>query len=62
MADHANNFDPDSGPRAPARSVEKDSSLWADRQVDIAALRRWFIRRVAAEAVRELKREQHDER
>jgi hypothetical protein len=57
MADPANNFDSSEGPRAPARSVSDDLPLWAGREVDIAALRRWFVRRIAEEALKEIKRE-----
>ena len=62
MADARNNFARSKAPRATARSDGEDPILWADREIDIAALRQWFIRRVAAEALEQIKREQGDER
>jgi hypothetical protein len=51
-----------------SRSPEKqclgqDALLsWADREIDMGAVRRFFIRRIALEAIEELKREQKDVR
>jgi hypothetical protein len=48
------------GPRAASEAPalpDDGAACWNERELDLAALRRWFIRRVAAEAVRELKRE-----
>jgi hypothetical protein len=37
------------------------ASCWQGREIDLAGIRRWFIRRVAQEALKELAREdQHD--
>ncbi len=61
MAEPTDNLASPTAPRAPARSVEADHPLWVDREIDIAALRRWFVRRIAAEALEQLKRERQDD-
>ena len=50
--------------RAPPRAAISAQALpkevepcWNARNVDIAGIRQWFIRRVALEALKELKRE-----
>ena len=35
---------------------------WADRKIDMGVVRRFFIRRIALEAIEEFKREQKDVR
>ncbi len=57
MAEPTDNLTSPTAPRAPARSDEADYPLWVDREIDIAALRRWFVRRIAAESLEQLKRE-----
>jgi hypothetical protein len=48
---------PRAGVDAPALS-DPPSACWNERELDLAAVRRWFIQRIARQAVAELKREE----
>ena len=58
MRNPQENLPPEKPSRAIARSnSDENLASWSSRDIDIAALRRWFIHRVALEAVKELNRE-----
>jgi hypothetical protein len=62
MRDSKENFQPEIPSRATARTVFDGAAVsWMKREIDIAALRRFFIRCIAAEAMRELNRERQNE-
>jgi hypothetical protein len=61
MAEAPHNSESKTGPRASARSGESDQPLWAGREVDIDALRRWFVRRIAMESLAQIKKERKHE-
>jgi len=58
MGETKENFQSKSTSRAPARLVIGEIPLsWAEREIDIEAVRRWFIHRIAQEAIQELQQE-----
>jgi hypothetical protein len=64
MKEVEENFQGQNPSRAPARPVLADIPLsWANREIDIEGIRRFFIRYAAQAAVEQLKCEdQHDKR
>lgn len=52
-----------SSPSPEKPCIGQDALLsWADRKIDMGVVRRFFIRRIALEAIEEFKREQKDVR
>jgi hypothetical protein len=62
MGESKENLLPENHSRATARADSAEIPLsWAPRGIDIAAMRRWFIHRVALEAMKELNQEREHE-
>jgi hypothetical protein len=62
MIDGNEKLHPSIRPRATARADSAQNSVsWASRDIDIEGIRRWFIGRIALEAVEQLKRDEQNE-